>query len=123
MGREHKLKLTRPEFLRKILTEGDDHRDIREADLIQLMNQGNALPYCSYTAIMELDMDPADMIYIGIDEEGTVAMKLSSKELARRVKQQKHKEIISMGIHRYRMHVKTSGAYVFVTVEELEDEI
>lgn len=123
MSREHKLNLTRPEFLRKILTEGDDHRDIRESDLIQLMNRGNALPYCSYTAIMELDMKPSDMVYIGIDEEGTVAMKLSSKELAKRVKQQTNKEIISMGIHRYKMHVKISGAYVFVTVDQLEDEI
>ena len=51
--KDFKLNMTRPEFLRRILTNCDDRHSIDEEDLSRLLDRGHALPYCCYTAIME----------------------------------------------------------------------
>lgn len=113
--KEFKLNMTRPEFLKRILTNCDNDHSITEDDLTQLMHRGEPLPYCSYSALMEADIEPDDITYINIDDE-SVVVKLSSKQLAKRIKETCNKEMMRVGITYYKVKVKQDGTYVIITV-------
>lgn len=112
--KEFKLNMTRPEFLRRILSNCDDSHMIDEEDLNRLLDKGHTLPYCCYTAIMEANILPEDITYINIDEE-SVVVKLINKDVAKRIKNAAHKEIIRLGTIYYKIKVKVDGTYVIVT--------
>lgn len=112
--KEHKLNMTRPEFLKRILTNCDNSHLIDEDDLTQLLDRGHALPYCCYTAIMEANIEPEDITYINIDDE-SVVVKLSSKQLAKRVKETCNKDMVRLGTTFYKIKVKIDGTYIIVT--------
>jgi hypothetical protein len=121
--KEFKLNMTRPEFLRRILTNCDDRHKIDEEDLNRLLDKGHALPYCCYTAIMEANINPEDITYINIDEE-SVVVKLINKSVAKKIKEASHKEMIRLGMIFYKIKVKVDGVYVIVTATKdhtLED--
>ena len=121
--KEFKLNMTRPEFLRRILTNCDDRHKIDEEDLNRLLDKGHALPYCCYTAIMEANINPEDITYINIDEE-SVVVKPINKSVAKKIKEASHKEMIRLGMIFYKIKVKVDGVYVIVTATKdhtLED--
>lgn len=121
--KEFKLNMTRPEFLRRILTNCDDRHKIDEEDLNRLLDKGHALPYCCYTAIMEANINPEDITFINIDEE-SVVVKLINKSVAKKIKEASHKEMIRLGMIFYKIKVKVDGVYVIVTATKdhtLED--
>ena len=122
--KEFKLNMTRPEFLKRILTNCDNDHSINESDLTRLLDKGHPLPYCCYSAIMEANIEPEDITYINIDEE-SVVVKLSSKSLAKKVKETCNKETMRLGLTIYKLKVKYDGPYITVTPipdHSLEDE-
>lgn len=112
--KEFKLNMTRPEFLKRILTNCDNDHSINESDLTRLLDKGHPLPYCCYSAIMEANIEPEDITYINIDEE-SVVVKLSSKSIAKHIKETCNKEMIRLGMVFYKIKVKLDGSYIIVT--------
>jgi hypothetical protein len=63
---------------------------------------------------MEADINPDDVKYVNIDDE-SVVVKLSSKSLAKEVKEKSNKEIIRFGMIFYKIKIKVDGPYIIVT--------
>jgi hypothetical protein len=112
--REYKLNMTRPEFMRRIITQCDDSHYITEDDLRRYLDMSDHLQYCCYSALMEADINPDDVKYVNIDDE-SVVVKLSSKSLAKEVKEKSNKEIIRFGMIFYKIKIKVDGPYIIVT--------
>lgn len=119
--KEFKLNMTRPEFMKRILTKCDRNHQITESDFEAMASAGYTPQYCCYTVLMEANLHPDDILQIHDDSE-TVVVKLTSKQLAKRVKELFHKERLRLGNDVYKIKVKLDGTYIFVSakLEELD---
>lgn len=113
----HKLNMTRPEFLKKFLTDSDDTSTITEEDLERIIPGSTNLLYAAYTVIRELDLRKSSITYVNSDEE-SIVMKMESKELAKQIKDEFNKEQLRIGAVVYKIHVKVDKTYVFISIEE-----
>lgn len=116
--KRHKLNMTRPEFLLKFLTRSEDPSKLTEEDMEKVLPGQSKLIYVSYTAIIESDLDKSKIKAVNCDGE-TVALQLTSKALAKEVKEECNKEEIRFGCGIYKIKVKVDGANVFVSAEYL----
>lgn len=114
--RKCKLNMTRPEFLLKFLTSTEDPLDVTVENMERIIPTGSKLIYAAYSCIMESDLHRTDITYINMDDE-SIVMKLSSKNIAKRIKEECNKEMIRFGDKVYKVHVKIDGTYVFVSIE------
>ena len=114
--------MTRPEFCKRILTGCDDHHEITEDDLQHMAESGYVLPYCAYTVLMGVDICASDVVNIHDDSE-TIAVKLSSKSLAKEIKARFNKDHVKMGYKEYVIRVKTEGSYIFIDAIECSSNI
>ena len=94
--KEHKLNMTRPEFMRRILTKGDRNHEITEADFEAMVSAGYTPQYCCYTVLMEADLHPEDILQVHDDSE-SIVVKLATKQQAKLVKEKFNKETIRLG--------------------------
>ena len=113
--KDYKLNMTRPEFLKKFLTNSDEH-EITEEDLERVVPGYSQLIYACYTRIIESDLDRSSIKYVNCDGE-SVVLKLGSKSQAKLIKENCHKEIIRLGSIYYKIKVKVDGVHVFVSIE------
>ena len=119
--KKYKLNMTRPEFLMKFLTGADDSHQITEDDLEHIIPGGSRVIYACYSCILESDLDRSQIVYVNFDGKH-VMIKLTSKQLAKSVKDACNKDTIRLGTVTYKIHVKQEGAYLYVSVEELDDD-
>lgn len=119
--KEHKLNMTRPEFMKRILTKGRRTHEITEEDFETMASVEYAPQYCCYTALMECNLRPEDILQIHDDSE-SIVVKLASKQQAKAVKEKFNKEHIQLGDKVYRVKVKVDKAFVFVSVKLVEPE-
>ena len=112
-----KRNMTRPEFCKRILTGCDDQHDITEDDLRRMAESGYVLPYCAYTVMMGVDLSASDILNIHDDSE-TIAIKLSSKSLAKEIKARFNKDHVKLGYTEYIIRVKADGSYIFIDAIE-----
>ena len=120
--KEFKLNMTRPEFMKRILNKCDESHVLTESDFEAMASVEYSPQYCCYSVLMEANLHPEDVLQIHDDSE-TIVVKLSSKQLAKEIKEKFHKETIRIGYHNYRIKVKTEGSYIFVSakLEEQDD--
>lgn len=114
----HKLNMTRPEFLLKFLTRSEDPSKLTEENMEKVIPGQSRLIYVSYTAIIESNLDRSQIKAVNSDGE-TIALQLTSKSLAKQVKEECHKEEIRFGVGIYKIKVKVDGVNVFVSAEYL----
>lgn len=119
--KEYKLNMTRPEFMKHILTKGDRNHEITEADFEAMVSSGYTPQYCCYTVLMESDLRPEDILQVHDDSE-SIVVKLSTKQQAKMVKEKFHKELIQLGDMVYRVKVKVDKSFVFVSVHLVEPD-
>lgn len=119
--KEYKLHMTRPEYMKQILTQCNSAHRITEEDLVEMLEKGYLNQYCSYTVLMNADLEPSDILQVHDDAE-TVVVKLKSKSLAKTIKEQFHREIMELGHCNYCIKVKVDGQYVFISAKLVEDD-
>lgn len=119
--KEYKLNMTRPEFMRRILTKGDRNHEITEADFEAMASAGYTPQYCCYTVLMGADLHPEDVLQVHDDSE-SIVVKLADKQLAKQVKEKFNKETIRLGDDVYRVKVKVDKTLVFVSVKLVEPD-
>lgn len=119
--KKYKMNMTRPEFLMKFLTGADDNHQITVDDLENIIPGGSRVIYACYSCIIESDLDRSQITYVNYDGKN-VMIKLSSKQLAKDVKDQCNKDTIRLGTSMYKIHIKQDGAYLYVSIEELDDD-
>lgn len=117
----YKLNMTRPEFLNKILTDCDDDHVITDKDIKKIMGSHTPIHYCAYTCMMNANIDASDIVAVNEDEE-SIAVKLTSKELVKTVVEKCNKEIVRTGSTAYKVRVKADKTYFIVSIEELPEE-
>lgn len=118
----HKLKMTRPEFLKKFLTNSENSNDITMEDLERVVPGSSKLIYAAYTVIMEQDLEPTDIKYVNCDDE-SVMIKCASKSIVKSIKATWHKQTIRLGAYFYRIKVKIDGLYLYISIsQEQSDE-
>ena len=113
----HKLKMTRPEFLKKFLTESGNSHDITMEDLERVVPGSSKLIYTAYTIIMEQDADSKDIKYVNCDDD-SVVIKFASKNIVKDIKESWHKEMIRLGAYFYKIKVKTDGLLVYISISQ-----
>lgn len=109
--------MTRPEFLKKFLTDSDDTSSITEEDLDRIIPGSTTLIHVAYIVIRDLDLKKGQITYVNSDGE-SIALKMESKELAKKIKDEFHKETIRVGATIYKVRVKVDKAYAFIAIEE-----
>lgn len=114
--KSYKLNMTRPEFLKKFLTDSDDISDITMADMERIIPGCSNLIYVCYSCIMECDLDKSDITYVNCDGE-SVVIRLANKQLVKQVKAACHKERYRLGMNWFTAKVKTDGTYVFISID------
>ena len=119
--KKYKMNMTRPEFLMKFLTGADDNHQITVDDLENIIPGGSRVIYVCYSCIIESDLDRSQITYVNYDGEN-VMIKLSSKQLAKDVKELCNKDTIRLGTSMYKIHIKQDGAYLYVSIEEMDDD-
>lgn len=119
--KKYKMNMTRPEFLMKFLTGADDNHQITVDDLENIIPGGSRVIYACYSCIIESDLDRSQITYVNYDGEN-VMIKLSSKQLAKDVKELCNKDTIRLGTSMYKIHIKQDGAYLYVSIEEMDDD-
>ena len=119
--KKYKLNMTRPEFLMKFLTGADDNHQITVDDLENIIPGGSRVIYACYSCIIESDLDRSQITYVNYDGKN-VMLKLSSKQLAKDVKELCNKDTIRLGTSMYKIHIKQDGAYLYVSIEEMDDD-
>lgn len=115
--RKHKLNMTRPEFLLKFLTSSEDPLDITMDDMEHVIPKGSKLIYACYNCIIDCNLHKNDITYVNIDDDDTLVIKLSSKAIAKQIKENYNKEMIRFGDKMYKLHIKIDGTYLFVSIE------
>lgn len=119
--KKYKMNMTRPEFLMKFLTGADDNHQITVDDLENIIPGGSRVIYACYSCIIESDLDRSQITYVNYDGKN-VMLKLSSKQLAKDVKDLCNKDTIRLGTSMYKIHIKQDGAYLYVSIEEMDDD-
>ena len=108
--KKYKMNMTRPEFLMKFLTGADDSHQITEDDLEHIIPGGSRVIYACYSCILESDLDRSQIVYVNFDGKH-VMIKLTSKQLAKSVKDACNKDTIRLG----RLHIRfTSNKRVHI---------
>lgn len=119
--KSYKLNMTRPEFLKKFLTDSDDTRDITLEDLERILPGCANLIYVCYSCIMECNLEKSDITYVNCDQD-SVVIRVSSKQLAKQIRENSHKERYRLGINYFKAKVKIDNTYVFVSIEPDPDD-
>lgn len=113
--KEFKMNMTRPEFLKKFLTKAGN-QGITEDDLSKIVPENSNLVYAMYCVLLESDLERSDITQVHCDGE-TVVVKLTSKSLAKSVREKWNKEHIRLGIYEYKIKVRVDNCYIFVSMD------
>lgn len=114
--KDYKLNMTRPEFLKKFLTDTDSIKDITLEDLERILPGCANLIYVCYSCIMECDLEKSDITYVNCDGE-SVVIRLANKQLVKQIKAACHKTRYRLGLNYFIAKIKTDGTYVFVSID------
>ena len=115
--RTHKLNLTRPEFLKRLMC--NDKGVISSFDDIDKAVPGSSnVIYACYTCLLNGDMESTDIEYVSTDGD-SVVVKLTSKRLVQQIKETMDGEVIRLGMTMFRIDVKTKKSYLIVSLTEV----
>lgn len=116
--KEYKLNMTRPEFLKKFLTDSDDITSITMDDLERILPGSEKLLYCSYTILRELDLPKHSIQYVNFDGE-SIALHMESKALAKQIKDEWNEdELVRVGPTYYKINIRVDKAYLIISIIE-----
>ena len=116
MGKKHKLRMTRPEFMGVMTGEEGMSRE----SLARVCGDGAEMGYVVYTAIMDADVNFADILSAHNDGE-SIAITFRSRAIAERVVNSREDVVIRYGSHSYVTRMKNHGSYVIVRAELLPE--
>lgn len=117
--RDHKLKVTRPEFLLELMASGD-------VDALTMQNMKLALHdttplcYCTYTVLMEADIDPSDVESMHNDGE-SIAVSFYKKAHAKMVVDLCNKSKVRYGSKKYKVKLKQRDRHVISEIKEIPE--
>lgn len=108
------MKMTRPEFMDRFIEE------YTEESVAKVIPEQSNLIYAIYSVLLESDLDQSDIKQVNCDNE-TVVVKLSSKELAKSVRNKFHDDTIRFGYITYKLNIKVDKSYLYVDLEEIPE--
>lgn len=116
MSKLHKLNMTRPEFLLKFITDGEEEL-LTLDELQRVLPVSHDLIYCTYTVLMESDLRASDIPFVSNDGD-TIVLKFSAKKKAREIAKENPYDTIRLGVKIYDINVKAKESYLFISIEE-----
>lgn len=120
MGRKHKLNVTRPEFLLRMMSDGDVDR-LDDDNMKKALYDTSTLSYVVYTVLMEANLKQSDIYEVTNDGE-SIAVRLESKGIAKKTAEICNKEQVRFGHHMYKVHVKVRDKYLVFTMDQMDDD-
>ena len=116
--KDHKLNMTRPEFLKKFLTDSDDISSITNEDIARILPGSEKVMYCAYTVLRDHDLPKHSIQYVNFDGD-SIAMRLESKQLAKQIKDEWNDHtLVRIGAMFYSVNIKIDKTYLIVTIDE-----
>lgn len=113
--KKHKMNMTRPEFLDLFIDS------YTEESIEKIIPEQSNLIYTMYSVLLESDLVRSNIEQVDYDDE-TAVVKLSSKAVAKEVRDNFQGETIRFGYETYEIHIKVDKAYLYVTLEKIADE-
>lgn len=115
MARTHKLDITRPMFLMKLM--GGDMQQISDETMRKPLSDNTVLSYCAYTVLMEANMSE-DQIDRITDDGESVAIRFRKSVDVRAVADKCNKETVRYGSRRYKVHTKVRDRYIIFSIDD-----
>ena len=124
--KKHKMKITRPEALLKLL--GGDHDSFWGSSFVDMdltakmkknMYETTPLCYCVYTALMKADIDSNDITSVTNDGEA-IAITFKNKSLPKDVKDMCDDLRVRFGNKIYEVSIKVRDKYLIASTEIVE---
>lgn len=106
--------MTRPEFLDIFIDE------YTEEKISKIIPEQTILIYTMYTVLLESDLVRSNIEQVDYDDE-TIVVKMNSRTTAKEVKENFQGNSIRFGYDIYKIHIKLDKAYLYVSLEKIEE--
>ena len=116
LGKQHKLNMTRPEFLSVFFNHEIDSDAFTFHELSKLLPNSHDLIYCTYTALMEANIYKSDIEFANPDDENVVVLMVRDKSTAKRIKKTCNKEVIRIGSKQYKIKIEVADHLVYISI-------
>ena len=109
------MNMTRPEFLDLFIEE------YTEEKIGKIIPEQSNLIYAMYSVLLESDLVRSNIEQVDYDSD-TIVVKMNNKNTAKEVKDNYQNETLRFGYDTYKIHIKLDKAYLYVTLEKIEEE-